>query len=304
MAGSRIGVMFRRHLPPERLAGFARRVEDEGFEELWVVEDCFWAGGMTAATAALAATDRLTVGLGIAPVVARNPAIAAMEVGGLARMFPGRLIAGLGHGVKGWMGQIGALPHSQLAALEETVVAVRRLLAGERVSVRGRHVLLDDVALVFPPDVVPPVVCGVTGPKSLELTGRAAEGALLPEGSSPAYVRAAVERMGNPAATCAVYVVFAVSDDPLEAQTAARESLGGFARGGRDERLAQLGIFEEVPDADVVRRYAVAGTPDDCAAAIRALERAGAQSIVLVPAGHDIEAQLTRAAREVLPLIA
>jgi 5,10-methylenetetrahydromethanopterin reductase len=309
MTRSSLGVMFRRHLPPERLVPIAQLVEQVGLDELWIVEDCFWAGGMTATAAALAATDQLRVGLGIAPAVVRNPAIAAMELGGLARMFPGRLVAGFGHGVASWMEQIGALPGSQLAALEETVDAVRRLLHGERLTVTGRHVMLDDVALVFPPDDVPALLCGVTGPKSLDLTARVADGVLLPEGSSPTYVRAAIDRITTtrdgqlPAPACAVYVLFAVADDPAEAAAAVLPAIGTFAGQAFDANLARLGVVEPVNATALVDRYAVAGTPAQCAAAIRNFVAAGATSVILVPQPEDQEAQITRAAREVLPLV-
>ena len=58
--------MFDRGRPPEELEPFARDVEATGLDELWVVEDCFWTGGLTSAATALASTTSLTVGLGIA----------------------------------------------------------------------------------------------------------------------------------------------------------------------------------------------------------------------------------------------
>ena len=39
-----------------------------GLDELWIVEDCFWAGGLTAVSAALASTDHIGVGMGIVPL--------------------------------------------------------------------------------------------------------------------------------------------------------------------------------------------------------------------------------------------
>ena len=51
-----IGVMFRREQAPENLPAYARRVEALGFDELWVVEDCFYTGGIAQAATALAAT--------------------------------------------------------------------------------------------------------------------------------------------------------------------------------------------------------------------------------------------------------
>ena len=57
-----LGVMFRREHAPEYLPGFARRAEEVGFDELWVVEDCFYASGIASAGAALACTESITVG--------------------------------------------------------------------------------------------------------------------------------------------------------------------------------------------------------------------------------------------------
>ena len=161
-----LGIMFRREHPPEHLHQFARRAEAAGFDELWLVEDCFYAGGIALAATALACTESIKVGLGIMPAVARNPVFTAMEIATLARLFPGRFLPGVGHGVAGWMRQIGAFPQSQMRALEEVTVSVGRLLAGEEVTVNGSEVHLDEAALVHPPEQVLPLSLGVRGPKS------------------------------------------------------------------------------------------------------------------------------------------
>ena len=127
---ARLGVLFRPEWPPEDLPAFARDAESEGFAELWLVEDCFLTGGLTMAATALACTDALDVGIGLLPVALRNPALTAMEIAGLARIHPARLTVALGHGVEPWMRQIDARPPDRIAALEETVNAVRSLLAG------------------------------------------------------------------------------------------------------------------------------------------------------------------------------
>lgn len=301
-----LGAMFRRERPPEELLTCAREMDGLGLDELWIVEDCFWAGGLTAVAASLAATERISVGMGIVPGVARNAAVTAMEMAGIARMFPDRFVAGVGHGVRSWMEQIGALPPSQLAALEETVDAVRRLLDGERVSTDGQQVRLTDVQLVFPPVTRPPIVVGVTGPKGIDLTARVADGLLLPEGSSPAYVRAAMQRLGRPA-TCVVYVLFAVDDDRDVARSIVASSVDEFAPGEVDGRLALLGTVEAVAPAERVERYAVAGDPTDCARAVDALVDAGATSVVLVPrvaTGVEQDAQVRRFVTDVVPLLA
>lgn len=167
MPAPSLGIMFRREQSPASLPAYARRVEALGFDALWVVEDCFFAGGIAQATTALAATSRLRVGIGINPAVARNPAFLAMEYATLSALFPGRLIGGIGHGVAAWMDQIGITPPSWLAALDESVSAITRLLNGETVTTHGRTIHLTDVTLAYPPDPVPPILLGVRGEKSL-----------------------------------------------------------------------------------------------------------------------------------------
>ena len=74
-----LGIMFRREHSPENLPGFSRQVEQAGFDELWLVEDCFYGSGIASAATALACTDSIKVGLGIMPAVVRNPVFTAME---------------------------------------------------------------------------------------------------------------------------------------------------------------------------------------------------------------------------------
>ncbi len=68
----------------------------------------------------LAATSRITVAIGLLPVPLRNVALTAMEISALARLFPGRITAGVGHGVQDWMGQVGARAGSPMTLLRST----------------------------------------------------------------------------------------------------------------------------------------------------------------------------------------
>ena len=181
----RLGVCFPRELPAPFVREVARRLEDDRLDQLWVIEDCFYTTAPSLAATALAVTERLEVGIGILPAVARNAAITAMELATLAQLAPGRLLAGIGHGIQEWMDQIGARPASPLTALDEVITTVKRLLHGETVSFAGRYVRLDDVVLDPPPEIAPPVLAGVRGPKSLDLTGRVADGLILADLRGP-----------------------------------------------------------------------------------------------------------------------
>ena len=212
----RIGVVFPASADPADLPAFARRVEELGFDSLWLIEDCFLSGGLTMAATALAVTESIGVGVGLLPAPVRNPAIAAMEIATLGRIHPGRFEATLGHGVAEWMAQIGALPARRLAALAETATAIRALLAGETVTTGGTHVKLSAVALEQPPPIAPPVLIGTTGPQGLAVAGRHADGILLPEGSGPAFVEWAIgQTSATSALRCVVDCWFSIDDDPV-----------------------------------------------------------------------------------------
>jgi 5,10-methylenetetrahydromethanopterin reductase len=295
--------MFRPEWPPEELHGFARAAERDGFEELWLVEDCFLVGGLTMAASALAVTERLRVAIGLLPAAMRNAAVTAMEIAGLARLHPGRFDAAFGHGVEEWMRQIGARPPNRLVALEEIVGAVRRLLAGETVSMDGDHVRLDDVRLAHLPSEVPPILIGTTGPRALEIAWRAADGFLLPEGSGPEAVRWAKGIAGGRAC---LYAWLSVDDDRDAAAEALRPGLESWRRMGLYPRLFELaGVGEDATtlDLDQVRAMSVSGNADDCVRAVRALKDAGADSVIVVPRHEDHDEQVARFVADVMPAL-
>ncbi|PRX68365.1 alkanesulfonate monooxygenase SsuD/methylene tetrahydromethanopterin reductase-like flavin-dependent oxidoreductase (luciferase family) [Nonomuraea fuscirosea] len=266
----RLGVMFDRDLPPEQLVPFAKTLDETSVNDLWVVEDLGWTGGVSSAATALAVTSRLRVGIGITPAPLRNPMLLAMELANLARLHPGRLAAGIGHGVGAWMEQVGAAVPSPLALLEETITSVRALLRGERVTLDGKSVHLDGVTLVHPPAVPPPVLAGVKGPRSLALSGRVAQGTILPEGVGPDQLPGVLDRIG--ATEEHELVVFAYLRGTAELDEAARSLLDG-----------QAGFLGVAPE-DVAM---ASGAPEEAAEWVKSLGAAGADTVVLRPVGAD-----------------
>ncbi len=208
---TRTGVVFRPQSPPEELRAVVEAVDASAVDELWLWEDCFLEGGLTTATAALAWSSRVTVGVGLLPVPLRNPAIVAMEVATLARLFPGRFVVTLGHGVQDWMDQVGARAESPMTLLREHTAAVRDLLAGRTVSVAGRYVRLDEVALDWPPASPPTLLVGARGPRTIELAGESADGVLLDSVTDPDVVRRARGLIG-PDRQVVVYTEVATAD--------------------------------------------------------------------------------------------
>jgi alkanesulfonate monooxygenase SsuD/methylene tetrahydromethanopterin reductase-like flavin-dependent oxidoreductase (luciferase family) len=176
--------------PPERIGAVAAAADAAGLAQLWVWEDCFAESGIATAAAMLATTSRLPVAIGLLPVPLRNVALTAMELATLARLFPGRLTAGIGHGVLDWMGQVGARAESPLTLLREYTAALSALLHGEAVTADGRYVHLAEVALDWPPIVVPPLLVGGVRPRTVALAGELADGVIISSGPSAEEIRA------------------------------------------------------------------------------------------------------------------
>lgn len=287
-----LGAVFRPQLAPERLRAVARVAEETGLEELWLWEDCFREGGISAAAAALAWTERVRVGVGLLPVPLRNVAVTAMEAATLHRMFPGRAILAVGHGVQDWMGQVGARAESPVTLLREHLLALRALLGGERVTTEGRYVRLDDVALDWPPGHAVEVLAGATGPRSLRLAGEAADGTVLTALTPPDGVRRARELIDEGRAAAGrtdahkVVVYLLAATGP-----------------GAGERLRAELVAEGVgPVPDL----GVAGEAGAVAEAVRRLTEAGADTVILQPTGDepDPEGFVRFAAEQVRPLVA
>lgn len=298
----------------------ARQAELLGFDEFWVIEDCFFTSGPTLAAAALASTADITVGIGILPVVARNAAVTAMELATLAELAPGRLHAGLGHGVQSWMAQMNERVASPLTVLEETFTAVRSLLVGETVTVDGRYVTLDQVALEPAPAVPPLLSAGVRGPKSMEVAGRCADGVILADFVSADYVRAVREQTGNDDHRITVFATIGIGEGAeLEA---IKQGVGAFLAGvavdapislrtapcwprlsAEAERTSWAEAVTTLSD-DEWTQIAAVGTPDQAASYVRSLIEAGADAVTFFPSPFDPIEDSEAIAATLLPLLA
>jgi 5,10-methylenetetrahydromethanopterin reductase len=302
---ARLGVCFPRELDPALVIEFAERLEAGGLDDLWVIEDCFYTAGITLAATALAHTERLTVGIGILPALTRNVATTAMELATLARLAPGRVKGGIGHGVRAWMEQIGARPESPVTALSEVITAIRHLLAGDTVTVDGQAVELHDVKLDAAPEQAPPVLAGVRRPKSLAAAGNCADGIILTELTGPSAVRDSLA-LAAPSGPfeAVVYTAVSIDDDRQAARRAIAPFIAENVAHGLNFGLQSAPFHDELvalateagvdgiasaPDDWWIELGAI-GTPDDVAAHVAALGDAGATTVAFFPPPFPNEA--------------
>ena len=160
-------------------ASLARQAEESGFDVV-SLPDHFGEqfAPLPALTAAAFATTRLRLSMFVLANDMRHPGVLAQEVATLDVLSGGRVELGLG---AGWdRAEYTALgipfdrPTVRIARLEESVRAIRALLAGEEVSAHGAHYQLEGLSVRPRPVQAAgvPIVLGGGGPKMLSLAGR------------------------------------------------------------------------------------------------------------------------------------
>ena len=326
---SPVGVLVHGSTPPNKLVGVCRSIEDAGFGTLWLAEDYFFLGGPTSAAMALQATRSIPVGIGILSAVVRHPAVTAMEISTLGLAYPGRLAAGIGHGVPFWTRQMGLYPSSPLRSLRTVIESCRALLDGQTLTIEDGPYRFDYVTLTHPNPGGVPLYAGVIGPKSLELSGEIADGTIMSVIAAPDYLdfaRRSIDkgavRSGRDAGAHAMptFVLYHVDPDPAVARAAGREGLAFYLQAvgptpmtgvyGINDQLSEilaLGDLAAVAAAlpeEWVETFTVSGSPAECVRKIRTFLAAGATEVVLAPypaAANERVLDLTAAA--VLPFV-
>lgn len=162
--------------------------EDAGFDSLWVGDHYLYrpvgtdgqpgaARGPWEAWTQLAAIAAITTRVTIAPFVAsltfHNPAVIAKMAATVDEVSAGRLVLGVGAGWNAVEYEAFGFPFERrIDRFEESFHVVRRLLAGETVSLDGDFVQLHDCVL-HPPSVrsAPlPIMIGSSGRRMLDIT--------------------------------------------------------------------------------------------------------------------------------------
>jgi 5,10-methylenetetrahydromethanopterin reductase len=282
-------------------------------------------------------TERLAVGWGIISPFTRHPIQIAME----ARVTqeaagPGRFYLGLGVS-KIFMRHAG-VEAKPVAAMKEAAEIVRGVLAGEALDLDGKvfsaHVpALKDDADAPRWDV--PLYFAGTGPMMLRAAAQTADGLLTASITTPAfvrYVRGELEAAGRDpdSLDLGCTIVASIDEDRDRGRDGAREIAGMYLankvqniQAAADTLLELAGLSQDEigPVAEAMERGGrlaakaavtdeildkcrpIAGTPDDCVAAIEEYRDAGCTHVMLELWGEDRLEQLRLFGEQVLPRI-
>jgi 5,10-methylenetetrahydromethanopterin reductase len=322
-----IGVSLGDMVPPEQIGERARALEQLGYSHLMIPEDYWYEPALVCATLALGATESVPIGTSIVSGLVRHPAVLAMEIAGISRAFPGRFRPGIGLGLPDWLRQMGLMPEKPVAALRESVGSIRRLVAGETVTLEGSRFTLDGIGITHPALEQVPIAMGVSGPMLLRLSGELADTTLLAASSGEAYIRYAraqvergLARSGREPAAMrySTIALTCVDRDGVRAREAARPVLASFLGefgtntmtdaygisdqlGSMIERLGPDGIDAEMP-AEWLEDLTLVGSPAEVTAKMRAWLDAGLDSICIFFPDAALEEQTIRlVAEQVIP---
>ena len=178
-------------LPVGETAAFIQRCEEAGFSGVGV-HDHQHSGRDVYITLALAAqhTSRLALYPATSNPVTRHPMVLASLTHTLEELAPGRVMLTVGPGFLS-VANIGR-PRATVEQMRESVLTIKRLLAGEEVAFNGALSRLGNIS--SPPT---PVYMTAAGPRMIELAGEVADGVLVLVGLDPNAIgtaRALLER--------------------------------------------------------------------------------------------------------------
>jgi alkanesulfonate monooxygenase SsuD/methylene tetrahydromethanopterin reductase-like flavin-dependent oxidoreductase (luciferase family) len=283
---------------------YLARAEELGFEGGWTMEQVIGNSPRIAPLEMLAyaaaCTERLRLGVAVLITSLHDPLQLASAITAVDRLSHGRLEVGVGHG-----GNFRPFPAfgvdkaTFVSYFTEGIDLMKAAWSDEpKVTFHGRFRDVDGLP-VQPKPVQrphPPLWIGGTAPKALARGVRIAD-AFLGAGSSTTAtfteavktVRHEIEEQGKDAThfTIGKRVYLMIDDDAARAR---RRVLEGLHR-----------IYGNMPGIDDVP---VSGTPDDVVRGVREVIDAGAQMVLLNPAGATVaedREQMERLAAEVIP---
>jgi alkanesulfonate monooxygenase SsuD/methylene tetrahydromethanopterin reductase-like flavin-dependent oxidoreductase (luciferase family) len=248
------------------VAAMARAAEEVGFDSLWVGDHLLyrdpvrgpWDAWTTLAWLA-GITERIDLGPLVACTAFHPPGVLARMAAATHELSSGRLVLGLGCGWNEVEFRAFGLPFDHLVSrFEEAFTILRRLLAGESVTFRGRYHEVDDAVLLPRPATAPKLMLGANAPRMLSIGlphvagwntwfsryGNTVEGFV----AENAGITDAAERVGRDPATLERSACVFVSVEsagmrnndedvePVRAEDLAAH-LGGLAEAGADEAI-------------------------------------------------------------------
>lgn len=311
----RSGVALQPVDPPSTFEKMIDDIEGMSFNELWLTDSSLHARYVYVYLALAARrTQNIQLGTAVTNPVSRHPAVTATAFATVNELSAGRAVLGIGAGDRPLL-SLGLKP-AKLARLEGAIEAIRALWTGQHVDFEGEGFSLVDAHMREPDATSMPIYISASGPKTLELAGRVADGVVLLAGLHPDGLQWAIDhidrgvdaagRDARPKIT--VFAYGAIDDDTESALSAGRTIAAWFPQtapiycemAGLSSELVQQvramyrgGEFQEAAAAaellpvDFVHRMALAGDIDRAKEHLRNMLELGVDCVSVFPLGND-----------------
>ena len=330
------GVLLMGDSPVKELVEWAKRLEEWGYDTLWLADERFFREVYSSLTICALNTQSLKMGTCVTDPFSRHPALTAMAIATVDDVSDGRAILGLGAGIAGFH-ELGIRSVRPAKALREAVGLVRALIQHKEVEFFGQTTKLERAQLNFEPyrkDL--PVFIASNSPYGLRAAGEIADGVIVSSCGDGASLKSTLSMVARGAQESGRSIsdlkVVArlnccVSDDEEKARDAVRLSVvRTFLTYPGSLSVAGLGIPDtliteikstgythsvetlmrlaaKIPDS-VIDASTLAGTVEGVADKLVGLIKAGMDELIIRPSpveGTGIEETLRRFATEVMP---
>lgn len=326
----RFSLRFNNDLPLADYITLAQLAELHGFDQFWLSNDLFLRSAPVILAAVAAATHTIEIGTCILNPYTIHPSEIAMLAATLDELSGCRFNLGMASGAADFLKWVD-LSHGQpLAAMRETITAIRALLAGERAVMDGKFLHWSGEAyLRFQAPRVTPIYMGAMGPGMLRLAGELADGVLPllfpPEhyfGVKP-YLEEGLSKRADtlPPLDFAVCMWVSLAEDRAAARRALAEKVAYYGHTLGPLILDRLGLatedFGPIEQAVMVEndmdkacalvdermlQIGIVGQPEDLIARLEPLVEAGARHLSFgPPLGPDPKAAIHLLGEHIIP---
>ena len=295
------------HLGPfdaQWLKAVAQQVEQLGFDTLWCGDHIIMHNAILDAMTVLATfgavTERVKIGTGVLLIPLRHPVAIAKQVTSLDLLTQGRFQFGVGVG--------GEIPHEFAAVnirvhergrrTDEGLEIITRVLSQEKVSYAGKHYQIEDVTLLPRPQQhpYPPIWVGGRSEAALRRAARFGSG-WMGYMNNPQQARDARQRLDDFAPQ------FGRNPSEIQVSELLMIAIAKDYETARNMAIDELSCRYNQPFDQIVDRYCLLGTPEQCVESLLPYLEAGVDRVELsfCCTNDLLSDQLEQTAAEILP---